>query len=56
MFYLPLLEPKTISEDDDNFLNEAAEERRPDLIVPLKKSAKQIAREVSILQIFPSLY
>lgn len=48
MFYLPLLEPKTASEDDDNFLNNAEEERRADLIVPLKKSAKQIAREVSI--------
>lgn len=48
MSYMPLLEPKTASEDDDNFLNEAAEEPRPDLIVPLKKSAKQIAREVGI--------
>lgn len=51
MFYLPLLEPKPASEDDDdeNFLNNAPEEeerRRVDLIVPLKKSAKQIAREV----------
>ena len=49
MFYLPLLEPKPASEDDDDFLNNAAEERRgADLIVPLKKSVKQIAREVSI--------
>lgn len=53
MFYLPLLEPKTISEDDDDFLNNASEEsRRTDLIVPLKKSAKQIAREVSISRTF----
>lgn len=49
MFYLPLLEPKPASEDDDDFLNNAAEELRgADLIVPLKKSVKQIAREVSI--------
>lgn len=50
MFYLPLLEAKPASEDDndDDFLNNAQEEqRRVDLIVPLKKSAKQIAREVS---------
>lgn len=45
MFYLPLLEPKP----DDDFLNNDAEEGRKDLIVPLKKSVKQIAREVRIL-------
>lgn len=49
MFYLPLLEPKSASEDDDNFLNEPAEEGRRDLIVPLKKSAKQIARETTVM-------
>ncbi|AED96658.1 unnamed protein product [Arabidopsis thaliana] len=50
MFYLPLLEPKTASEDDDDFLNNAAEENRhTDLIVPLKKSAKQIARETTVV-------
>ncbi|KAL0886840.1 hypothetical protein Bca101_010823 [Brassica carinata] len=50
MFYLPLLEPKPASEDDDDFLNNAAEERRrPDLIVPLKKSVKQIARETTVM-------
>lgn len=49
MFYLPLLEANPASEDDDDdFLNNGPEEqRRVDLIVPLKKSAKQIAREVS---------
>lgn len=47
MFYLPLL-PKTAPEDDEDFLNNGEEERRTDLIAPLKKSAKQIAREVSI--------
>ncbi|KAJ4911257.1 Uncharacterized protein Rs2_05878 [Raphanus sativus] len=54
MFYLPLLEPKPASEDDDDedFLNNAPEEgerRRVDLIVPLKKSAKQIARETTVV-------
>ncbi|KAF8051338.1 hypothetical protein N665_1744s0010 [Sinapis alba] len=49
MFYLPLLEPKPASEDDDDFLNNAAEERRADLIVPLKKSVKQIARETTVV-------
>ncbi|CAH8355242.1 unnamed protein product [Eruca vesicaria subsp. sativa] len=51
MFYLPLLEPKPASEDDDDFLNNVAEEppRRVDLIVPLKKSVKQIARETTVV-------
>ncbi|KAL0729069.1 hypothetical protein Bca4012_025162 [Brassica carinata] len=52
MFYLPLLEPKPASEDDDDdFLNNGPEEerRRVDLIVPLKKSAKQIARETTVV-------
>ncbi|KAJ0267036.1 Isopentenyl-diphosphate delta-isomerase [Hirschfeldia incana] len=51
MFYLPLLEPKPASEEDDDFLNGAAEEsrRRADLIVPLKKSVKQIARETTVV-------
>ncbi|CAN6994509.1 unnamed protein product [Brassica oleracea var. botrytis] len=51
MFYLPLLEAKPASEDDDDdFLNSAQEEqRRVDLIVPLKKSAKQIARETTVV-------
>ncbi|CAH2069814.1 unnamed protein product, partial [Thlaspi arvense] len=50
MFYLPLLEPKTASEeDDDNFLNNDAEKPRADLIVPLKKSVKQIARETTVV-------
>ncbi|KAF8095285.1 hypothetical protein N665_0338s0038 [Sinapis alba] len=51
MFYLPLLEPKPASEDDDDFLDNAPEEeqRRVDLIVPLKKSAKQIARETTVV-------
>ncbi|KAJ4875471.1 Uncharacterized protein Rs2_40489 [Raphanus sativus] len=46
MFYLPLLEPKP---DDDFLNNDAEEERRKDLIVPLKKSVKQIARETTVV-------
>uniref|UniRef100_A0A1J3IY30 Isopentenyl-diphosphate delta-isomerase n=1 Tax=Noccaea caerulescens TaxID=107243 RepID=A0A1J3IY30_NOCCA len=49
MSYLALLEPKTASEDDEDFLNNAAEAPRADLIVPLKKSAKQIARETTVV-------
>ncbi|CAN6850174.1 unnamed protein product [Brassica oleracea] len=51
MFYLPLLEANPASEDDDDdFLNNGPEEqRRVDLIVPLKKSAKQIARETTVV-------
>lgn len=48
MFYLPLLEPHTnLEEDDDDFLQDAQEEQQSvDYVVPLKKSVKQIAREV----------
>lgn len=48
MFYLPLLEPHlNIEEDDDEFLQDTQEERHLDLVVPFKKSVKQIVREVS---------
>ena len=47
MFYLPLLEPHTNMEDDDeDFLQETAEKRHVDLVVPFQKSVKQIVREV----------
>lgn len=47
MFYLPLLEPRMITEDDDeDFLQETPEESHVDLVVPFKKSVKQIIREV----------
>ncbi|KAJ8643744.1 hypothetical protein MRB53_005492 [Persea americana] len=52
LFYLPLLEPHTPLEDDDDedFLQDAPEEREPvDLVVPFKKSVKQIIRETSIV-------
>jgi hypothetical protein len=54
MFYLPLLEPHSnIEEDDDEFLQDNQEERHVDLVVPFKKSVKQIIREVSIIDIPP---
>ena len=47
MFYLPLLEPHTNMEDDDeDFLQETAEKRHVDLVIPFQKSVKQIVREV----------
>ncbi|XP_058115451.1 uncharacterized protein LOC131258267 [Magnolia sinica] len=47
MFYLLLLEPRTRMEDDDDndFLQDESEERPPvNLVVPFKKSMKQIRR------------
>lgn len=50
MFYLPLLEPHTQDdEDDDDFPPENHEERQIDLVVPFKKSVKQIVRESSVI-------
>ncbi|KAK2640188.1 hypothetical protein Ddye_027983 [Dipteronia dyeriana] len=50
MFYLPLLEPDlNTEEDDDAFLQEPQEERRVDLVVPFKKSVKQIVRETTVV-------
>lgn len=47
LFYLPLLAPK--EEDDDNdFLPDSSDEHHLDLVVPFKKSVKQILREVSM--------
>ncbi|WCJ33066.1 hypothetical protein M5689_014450 [Euphorbia peplus] len=48
LFYLPLLEPKT-DDNDDDFLEDAPEERRIDLVVPFKQSVKQIARETTVV-------
>lgn len=48
LYFLPLLEPRAnLEEDDDDFLQDTEEEQRIDYVVPLKKSLKQIAREVS---------
>ncbi|XVE80524.1 hypothetical protein DITRI_Ditri14bG0146800 [Diplodiscus trichospermus] len=50
MFYLPLLEPATnIEDDDDDFLQDTPEERHVDLVVPFKKSVKQIIRETTVI-------
>ncbi|KAJ4725267.1 Isopentenyl-diphosphate delta-isomerase [Melia azedarach] len=50
MFYLPLLEPDMNTEaDDDDFLQDSQEHRRVDLVVPFKKSVKQIVRETTVV-------
>ncbi|KAH8518985.1 hypothetical protein H0E87_000718 [Populus deltoides] len=50
MFYLPLLEPSTnTEEDDDDFLQDAHEVQRVDLVVPFQKSVKQIIRETTVV-------
>lgn len=50
MFYLPLLEPNmNTEEDDEDFLQDALEGGRLDLVVPFKKSMKQIVRETTVV-------
>ncbi|KDP39293.1 hypothetical protein JCGZ_01050 [Jatropha curcas] len=51
LFYLPLLEPASITEeDDDDFLQDAHEDdRKVDLVVPFQKSVKQIVRETTVV-------
>lgn len=50
LHFLPLVEPRaTIDEDDDDDLQDSAEQRDVDLVVPLKKSIKQIIRETTVL-------
>ncbi|KAK8358210.1 hypothetical protein V6Z12_A04G003100 [Gossypium hirsutum] len=47
MFYLPLLEPATnVEEDDEDFLQDT-KEQHVDLVVPFKKSVKQIIHELT---------
>ncbi|KAK9269294.1 hypothetical protein L1049_001065 [Liquidambar formosana] len=49
-YYLPLLEPRSnMEEDDDDFLQENLEEHHVDLVVPFKKSVKQIIRETTVV-------
>ncbi|KAJ1399772.1 hypothetical protein SESBI_30075 [Sesbania bispinosa] len=48
MFYLPLLEPRAEMEDDEDFLEEN-QEHHVNLVVPFKKSVKQIIRETSVV-------
>ncbi|KAM7495638.1 hypothetical protein LguiB_030247 [Lonicera macranthoides] len=50
LFYLPLLEPHSnIEEDDDDFLQDTPLDNSVDLVVPLKKSVRQIIRETSVV-------
>ncbi|XP_068310737.1 uncharacterized protein [Pyrus communis] len=50
MFFLPLLEPRTnLEEDDDDFLPDTEEKQPIDYVVPLKKSVVQIIRETSVV-------
>ncbi|KAK4366430.1 hypothetical protein RND71_014310 [Anisodus tanguticus] len=51
LFYLPLLEPRANmeDEDDEDFLQDAVEDRRVDLVTPFKKSVKQIGRETAVV-------
>nr|GEU30177.1 uncharacterized protein [Tanacetum cinerariifolium] len=46
LYYLPLLQPK-FEDDDNDFLPD--DERHVDLVVPFKKSVKQILRETSVV-------
>ncbi|KAI7737376.1 hypothetical protein M8C21_020323 [Ambrosia artemisiifolia] len=48
LFYLPILVPK-VEDDDDDFLPDSSDEHHVDLVVPLKKSVKQIIRETSVV-------
>ncbi|MCL7050835.1 hypothetical protein MKW94_010958 [Papaver nudicaule] len=51
MYYLPLLEPRRITdedEDEEDYLDDDLAQEPKDLVVPFKKSVKQIAREVTI--------
>ncbi|CAL1392895.1 unnamed protein product [Linum trigynum] len=50
LYYLPLLEPRVhTEEDDDDFLQDVRDERPVDLVVPFRKSVKQIARETTVV-------
>lgn len=47
LFYLPLLEPRLhLQDEDDGFLTDDLEETHIDLIVPFKRSVRQIMLEV----------
>ena len=48
LFYLPLLEPRSNVEEDDDFLQDTPLDNSVDLVLPLKKSVRQIIREVSV--------
>uniref|UniRef100_A0A1D1Y7C8 Uncharacterized protein YDR514C n=1 Tax=Anthurium amnicola TaxID=1678845 RepID=A0A1D1Y7C8_9ARAE len=48
LFYLPLLEPRSLVEEDDDLVQDFPEESI-DLVGPFKKSLKQIARETTVV-------
>lgn len=50
LFYLPILGPPVdLDEDDDDFLQETTDQQHVDLVVPFKKSVKQIVRETTVV-------
>ncbi|XP_057790102.1 uncharacterized protein LOC131006981 isoform X1 [Salvia miltiorrhiza] len=50
IFYLPLLEPHLcMEEEDDDFLGDDMEENKIDLVIPFKKSVRQIMLETTIV-------
>lgn len=49
LFYLPLLAPHVEDDDSDDFLPDSSDEHHVDLVVPFKKSVKQILRETSVV-------
>ncbi|KAL8131736.1 uncharacterized protein LOC141698579 [Apium graveolens] len=51
LHFLPLVEPRAAidEDDDDDFLRNAADPQDVDLVVPFKKSIKQIIRETTVV-------
>ncbi|KAJ9568175.1 hypothetical protein OSB04_004141 [Centaurea solstitialis] len=49
LFYLPLVVPNVEDDDSDDFLPNSSDEHRMDLVVPFKKSVKQILRETTVV-------
>ncbi|XP_072990807.1 uncharacterized protein [Typha latifolia] len=49
LFYLPLLEPRSPEEEDEDFLQDGPEERPVDLVTPFHNSVKQIIRETAVV-------
>ncbi|KAJ0578804.1 hypothetical protein HanIR_Chr05g0251931 [Helianthus annuus] len=48
LFYLPILVPK-VEDDDNDFLPDSSDDHHVDLVVPFKRSVKQILRETSMV-------
>ncbi|KAD4386099.1 hypothetical protein E3N88_26268 [Mikania micrantha] len=48
LFYLPILVPK-VEDDDNDFSPDSSDEHHIDLVVPFKRSVKQILRETSVV-------